>query len=191
MQAIAARRTGFDNDRLAIDFAATKFGLPWAPVEMLWSHWDLRDWIAGSGVVSGGRDAEPADLRRARAVRHLIVDALDPTVPEGHRCYDRARHQLNQLARGPRALVQFRAPNRIIRRGGVPEFFTELAVDTLDLLADATLGRRIRWCSAPGCRRIFLDRSPNGERRWCSRACNNRVSRARARERNPTQRRYG
>lgn len=88
-----------------------------------------------------------------------------------------ARRMNHEQLRRPGAVLELRG-NRVIRRGGFEEFLAEPATDALDLLSRPTELSRVRRCAANDCRLIFLDRSPTGRRRWCSKDCIDRRSSA-------------
>ena len=72
----------------------------------------------------------------------------------------------------------------------VGDAFASLLIPVVDSAADALiLGElaRVRRCADPRCRRVFLDATKNGRRRWCDMAaCGNRAKAARHRSKDRT-----
>ena len=163
----------------------------------------LLDWLRERRLLSGrGLAAEAARLRRdseesARRVErfHHLRSLLHAIAEE----VDKSGHPTG---------AQLRDLNHILRHGlhyhqierdpdGTRYTFAQVG-DRLDQ-ARATIASslaqflsddapsRLRTCANPGCRYLFIDRSPTGRRRWCDmRTCGNQAKvarhRARARE---------
>lgn len=165
----------------------------------------LLAWLRKRRLLSGrGLAAEEARLRRDQE--------------ESSRRVERFRHLREVLhaiagevgASGHPTTAQLRDLNQILRQGlhyhqlerdpdGTRYTFSQVG-DRLDqaraiiasslaqFLADDT-GSRLRVCANPGCRFLFIDRSPTGRRRWCDmRTCGNQAKVARHRARARTHR---
>ncbi len=190
------------SDELFVAFANTLQHEHGEPVEALPDTDALLAWLRRHELISDrGRVAEGARLRRDAA--------------EAERRMERFRHLrgvLHEIAgsvdrRGRPAKAQVRDLNHILRHGlhyhelhldtdGTRYAFAQVG-DRLDqaratiasslahFLADDDAAR-LRTCANPGCRFVFVDRSPTGRRRWCDmRTCGNqaKVARHRARAR--------
>lgn len=167
----------------------------------------LLTWLRANDLISD----------RARAVESGRLNHDDA---EAERRLDRFRHLrqlLHEIAgsvdrRGHPTRIQVRELNHILRHGlhyhelrlgsdGSHYTFAQVG-DRLDqaratiasslahFLADDDASR-LRTCANPGCRFVFIDRSPTGRRRWCNmRTCGNqaKVARHRARARTDASR---
>jgi predicted RNA-binding Zn ribbon-like protein len=190
------------SDELFVAFANTLEFERGDPVDELPDASALLGWLRDHDLISD----------RARAVEsgRLAHDRA-----EAERRMERFRH-LRQLLhdiagsvnrRGRPSRMQVRELNHILRHGlhyhelqlgddGTRYAFAQVG-DRLDqaratiasslahFLADDDASR-LRTCANPGCRFVFVDRSPAGRRRWCDmRTCGNqaKVARHRARAR--------
>jgi predicted RNA-binding Zn ribbon-like protein len=122
---------------------------------------DLRDLIRS--IAAEVTDTEQVSRSNVRALNHILRHGLH-------------YHQLEVspdgteygLARVGDRLDQARAT---------------IAGTFADFLAGRAVNR-LRICDNPGCREIFIDRSPTGRRRWCDmRTCGNQAKAARHRAR--------
>jgi predicted RNA-binding Zn ribbon-like protein len=162
-------------------------------------------------LVAWLRKARLLSERAASTERAALRD--DP--PEAARRMDRFGH-LRQLIRamaeelaadGEPSRAHVRELNHILRHGlhyhqlemnpdgtayglaRVGDRLDQARATIAGTLADfVATGRvdRLRICANPGCREVFVDRSPTGRRRWCDmRTCGNqaKVARHRARRR--------
>ena len=162
----------------------------------------LLAWLRERRLISGrGLATEAARLRRdpeetARRVerfhhlRHVLHAIAAEVTESGHPTSDQLR-DLNHILRHGLHYHQIeRDPD------GTRYTFAQVG-DRLDQ-ARATIASslaqfladdapsRLRVCANPGCRYLFIDRSPTGRRRWCDmRTCGNqaKVARHRARAR--------
>jgi predicted RNA-binding Zn ribbon-like protein len=176
------------------------------PVDAVPDITSLLAWLRDRRLVSGrGLATEAARLRRdpeetARRLerfRHLrqVLHAIAEEVTQnGHPTSDQLR-DLNHILRHGLHYHQIeRDPD------GTRYTFAQVG-DRLDQ-ARATIASslaqfladdapsRLRVCANPGCRYLFVDRSPTGRRRWCDmRTCGNqaKVARHRARARDLQQ----
>ncbi len=61
--------------------------------------------------------------------------------------------------------------------------WTAIAAQALATVIGTGIGDRLGTCAASDCQRVFLDRSRNGSRRFCTTTCQNRVKAAAFRQR--------
>lgn len=202
----------FVGDRLWLDFVNTDDVELGVRRDALRDFTTMLDWLVAAGVIDLDRRAavlrraeqQPAgataallDARRVRgALRALAerglanVDVRTEAVNEINRVLGRSAgtRRLEPLGDGQYA--------RSFVAGG--DAFAALMIPVVDDAADALINGelvRVRRCSDTRCRRVFLDGTKNGRRRWCDMAtCGNRAKAARHRAReNPlrTGRKYG
>jgi predicted RNA-binding Zn ribbon-like protein len=163
----------------------------------------MLEWLAAVGVIDHDRriaimrraEQQPAgasasllDARRVRsALRALAehgnssVDARTEAVAEINRVLGRSAgtRRLELSADG----VYTR--NFVAGGDAFAALMMPIVDDGADSLIAGELGR-VRSCSDPRCRRVFLDSTKNGRRRWCDMAtCGNRAKAARHRAREP------
>jgi len=172
------------------------------PVDSVPDMTSLLAWLRTQRLVSGrGLATEAAKLRRDpdetarrlerfRHLRQLLHAIAEEVTESGHPSGDQLR-DLNHILRHGLHYHQIeRDPD------GTRYTFAQVG-DRLDQ-ARATIASslaqfladdapsRLRVCANPGCRYLFVDRSPTGKRRWCDmRTCGNqaKVARHRARAR--------
>lgn len=202
----------FVGDRLWLDFVNTDDVELGVRRDALRDFTTMLDWLVAAGVIDLDRRAavlrraeqQPAgataallDARRVRgALRALAerglgnVDVRTEAVNEINRVLGRSAgtRRLEPLGDGHYA--------RSFVAGG--DAFAALMIPVVDDAADALINGeliRVRRCSDTRCRRVFLDGTKNGRRRWCDMAtCGNRAKAARHRAReNPLRpgRKYG
>lgn len=185
----------------ALDFANT---VGWhagdAPLESLGSYDDLLRWAEHAKVV----DRRQATRLRAAATRHprRAIAAL----ADARRVRELIYRAFTAVARGtapsPQDLTRLHEARILALTSGSPGWHDGLVVTTgasddllapvhglvlaaAELLKSPELGR-VRQCANDPCGWLFLDRSRNGSRRWCSSTdCGNehRVRQFRARHR--------
>ncbi|GHE85366.1 hypothetical protein GCM10017786_16700 [Amycolatopsis deserti] len=130
----------------------------------------LRWWAEAAGfpVVANGGVAE---VRALRETAHRVLEPL-ATGAEAADAEPLRRLIVDALARAEVASVvplEWRIPVH-----GTRDLPAALALETWRLLQFEDL-TRLRQCADGGCGWLFLDRSRNGSRRWCSSAdCGNR-----------------
>jgi predicted RNA-binding Zn ribbon-like protein len=119
-----------------------------------------------------------ADARELRALRTRLRTVFDTAAADPHG----AVSVLNDQLRAYRALP------RISDRHGAPHLHFEAAEDGLVhwLAVTALMGLvlfvcdghagRLGSCASAGCRRVFIDRSKNGSKTYCSDQCAHRES---------------
>ena len=163
----------------------------------------LLAWLRDRRMLSGrGLAAEAARLRRdqeeaarrverfhhLRTVLHAIAEEVDasghPSAPQLRDLNHILRHGLHyhQIERDPDGTRYTFA--QVGDR--LDQARATIASSLAQFLADDAPSR-LRVCANPGCRYLFIDRSPTGRRRWCDmRTCGNQAKvarhRARARE---------
>jgi predicted RNA-binding Zn ribbon-like protein len=151
---------------LALDFANTLEGARGEPPDKdhLTSYADLVTWTRRAGALPERARPRRGDLDRARKLRAAIYDVLA------------AQANGEQPPRGAlRSLLAVHAD--AVREGTLEDGawvwagahpdrpLWPIAVAAVDLLRSDRLAR-LKLCG--NCRWLFLDRSRNGSRRWCS-----------------------
>jgi predicted RNA-binding Zn ribbon-like protein len=156
----------FWGNDLALDFANTLEGARGEPPEKdhLTCYPDLVTWARRAGALPGRARPRPGDLDRGRELRAAIYDvfaavASGDAPPRGAVGSLLAVHadavREGTIAEGDWAWTGSH-PDRPL---------WPVAVAAVDLLRSDRLPR-LKMCG--NCRWLFLDRSRNGSRRWCS-----------------------
>lgn len=145
---------------------------------------DVILWAGRAGVLDR-RDAHALRsaaslLERVRRWRHIVYDVFAGLAVGG-------RVPRDALARFNDAFADTVGPSRVVYANGCYALETRAAPDPVGRLRD-TIGRaatalltspeaaRVRQCADTYCSWLFLDRSRNGSRRWCSMdLCGNRA----------------
>jgi predicted RNA-binding Zn ribbon-like protein len=154
------------------------------PIDLLVDREAAGAWLEARGL--GGAAAtriSDDDLAGLRALRSAIRAALVARIAGKSLDPDNLATMNAASAVGPRAPrltwaadgpeLEWASP----RPGtGVDVAAATIAADAIDLVS-SPLGDALRACEAQGCVRIFLQ--DHGRRRWCSRACGDRVRVAR------------
>ncbi|PCG82689.1 hypothetical protein CIB93_28505 [Streptomyces sp. WZ.A104] len=182
----------FDAGRICLDLVATGSagGAPGA-CEQLPDPEHLRGWLAAARLVPPGTalpvldDTWVARFHELRAVLDLLMEAQS-----GGPRADGALDRVNALAAGaPPGLRAVRAADGELVRAlsaapDCPGLLAVVARDAVDLLTDPVARAALRRCQGEDCRRLYLDTSRGGRRRWCSgEVCGNRERVARHRRR--------
>lgn len=189
-------------EELFISFANTLEFERGQPVDAVPDVTSLLAWLRERRLLSGrGLAAEAARLRRdgeessrrverfqhLRTVLHAIAEEVDqsghPTTAQLRDLNHILRHGLHyhQIERDPDGTRYTFA--QVGDR--LDQARATIASSLAQFLADDAPSR-LRVCANPGCRYLFIDRSPTGRRRWCDmRTCGNqaKVARHRARAR--------
>ena len=175
--------------RPAVDFVNTRRERWRRGVETLVTSGDLSTWLVRAGVMDATAPVSRAVLGQARELREAI-DALvvaqiagDPspgaaiTVVDDWLVFAGVRPQ---VVAGPEGVVLTeRAAADSPRRA-----LGMIAFDAAQMLGTAAQRSRVRICASETCSGRFFDRSPAGQRRWCSmRTCGNVTKARRHRER--------
>jgi predicted RNA-binding Zn ribbon-like protein len=187
---------------LFVDFANTLEYERGEPVDSLPDLDALLGWLRAHDLISDrGRATEGARLhrdegeaaRRMERFRHLrgLLHAVAETTTEaGHPTREQVR-ELNHILRHGLHFHELRmdddgARYAVAQVGDrLDQARASIASSLAHFLADDDASR-LRACANPGCRYVFVDRSPTGRRRWCNmRTCGNqaKVARHRARAR--------
>ncbi len=188
------------HDELFAEFANTLEYDRGVPVDALIDIDALLGWLRGHDLISNrARSSEMARLhrdpteadRRMERFRHLrgVLHAVAEQVSDGGRPSAGQLRDLNHILRHGLHYHQLRFDG-----DGARYDFAQVG-DRLDQ-ARATIASslahflaedapdRLRVCANPGCRYLFVDRSPGGRRRWCDmRTCGNQAKAARHRAR--------
>ena len=157
---------------------------PGRAVDRLADGQGLLRWADAAGLMEAGTaaqgareaDVAAAELRELRELLHRVLQpaALDAR-PDDAAVADLRRHLLAALGRDQvevDRLMPLRWEVAVRTVGDLP---TRLAVEAWDLLVREDV-RRLRQCRDDECGWLFLDRSRNGSRVWCSSAdCGNRA----------------
>src|SRR5262249_40395664 len=166
---------------LAIDLANT-----WDPYlqdpELLPDRASLQRFLTMHGInETAGREA----LRHCRALRERLRRILGAPTPT--ELVARLNVLLDEVAEGV-AIARRRdgrwsiVPAQPVR-ASLERRLAALAASELTELVTELGAERIRQCEAAPCIEVFVDRSRNGRRVYCSRRCANRVNSSRHRQR--------
>ena len=165
-----------------------------APRETLRSLSDLAGWLREASLLGEADDPGEDDLNAARRLRAAIDTLTFPgrngpigasgRVPTGRSAKSPpfttsgAVAVVNAMAAnapgGPRlAMGRDGRPVMVPPQPSVRAALGRIAVDAIELIGSDEL---LRICAADDCGLRFVDRSPSGNRQWCSmRRCGNRV----------------
>jgi predicted RNA-binding Zn ribbon-like protein len=137
----------------------------------------LRDWLVGSGLATGGLSVTQAELERATTLREALRaillahnDETDPPVP--------AYRTLDEVARRARLGLRFDEPGTAALQpgaGGVDGALGRLLAIVHRAIADGTW-TRLKACREPTCEWAFYDCTKNRSGTWCTMdVCGNRA----------------
>jgi predicted RNA-binding Zn ribbon-like protein len=190
-----------EGGHLALDFVNTVGGLrdepPTPEEELLDDYEDVPTWCARLGLISerqagslraaARRDpaAARAGLRAALELRELLDGVFRP-LTEGHTPPRELLERLRDAERDALASARLTpTPGGIEWSWPAPRDLTDplhpIVHAAIELLTDGPL-ERLKTCA--NCRWIFLDRSRNHSRRWCSMdECGTQIKQARFVER--------
>ena len=152
----------FWGNHLALDFANTLEGPPGEPPEKdhLHTYADLVTWARRAGMLPEGARPRGDDLGRTRELRAAIAQVFSapepPSAPLRTLLEIHGEAVIHGTIRGGDWVWAGRHPDRPL---------WPIAVAAVDLLRSDELAR-VKRCD--GCCWLFLDRSRNGSRRWCS-----------------------
>ncbi|HTZ44604.1 MAG TPA: CGNR zinc finger domain-containing protein [Jatrophihabitans sp.] len=172
-----ARRHG---QPTSLDFIATYLSRGLLEIETVRAGADLVEWVRRAGIVHDLTKVDAAELTRTRELREALHAGVCWAV-EGHPLRTWELTAINDAAAGATPRLRL-GPREVHRSGGLPAVLGHLAHDLLDLLGSPD-HTRLRWCGSVECRRPVLDRSHDGRRRWCGKACRDRASALGYRER--------
>ena len=152
---------------LALDFANTLEAVGGSPIrDHLHTPSDLITWAHRAGALpAGARPTKPRDLDAARALR-AAIHAVFAAVASGDE--PPARPLTALLAAHATAIGEGRlAPGEPYTwTWARPDPLWPVALAAVDLLRSP--GRLVRVKRCAQCSWLFVDRSRNGSRRWCS-----------------------
>ena len=142
---------------------------------------DVRRWAAGAGLPSASvTPLKVSDLKAIRAGREALYAAFRPLAfgfPADASALDALNRRLGVLARHRRlAWHEDGAAWRVASSApAVARFLAPILDNGMALLTEGEASR-VKRCEDPHCGWLFLDRSSQGRRRWCSMAdCGNRA----------------
>lgn len=165
----------WDGGRPSLDLLNTVRDRPRSARETLCCPADLAVWLRESNLLGDASDPGEQDLNAARRLR----DAIDTlTFPSSRTGAQAAVAVVNATAehapQGPRlTLDPGGRPVVVPPRPSVAAALGRIALDAIELLSGDEL---LRVCAADECGIRFVDRSPSGNRQWCSmRRCGNRT----------------
>ena len=148
-----ARQADLIDDAAAAALGAKAAAQPEAAWLVLTRARSWREALYRTGAaLAAGHSPDAADtaLVNAKAFALIARTRLDPTPHGARRRWNRRPDDLNRV-------------------------LWPLAWAAVDLLSGGEL-LRLRECGNPDCHRLFVDRSRNGLRRWCTmRGCGNRM----------------
>ena len=170
-----------ERSSLAIDLANT-----WDPYlddpELLPDRAALHRFLKAHSI---DQPAGKESLRRCRALRERLRDIFGAPTPT--ELVERLNLLLDEIGEGAE-FVRLRdgrwsfLPRQPVR-ASLDKTLAALAARELTHLVTRVGPERIRQCGAAPCIEVFVDRSRNGRRVYCSRRCANRVNALRHRRR--------
>jgi predicted RNA-binding Zn ribbon-like protein len=157
-----------------------------APFERLRDTATLKRFLEAHGLRAEARRATIRDLARVRAVRDAMRESFDAQDEEA------AVTRLNRVLERSRATPQLsRAGDgwQVRWVGGVVDVVASTAAMSLLEAIREDGWERFGTCAGAPCCCVFVDRSKNRSRRFCSDLCADRVAQAALRARRRGQRR--
>jgi predicted RNA-binding Zn ribbon-like protein len=193
----------FVGDRLWLDFVNTDDIELGVRRDAMKDFGTMLEWLSAVNVIDHERrvavlrraEQQPAGATAALLDARRIRSALRALAEHGALAADARTEAVAEINRvlgrsaGTRRLEL--SPDGVYSRNFVAggDAFAALMMPIVDDAADALIAgelNRVRCCSDPRCRRVFLDSTKNGRRRWCDMAtCGNRAKAARHRAREP------
>ncbi|HEX6207994.1 MAG TPA: CGNR zinc finger domain-containing protein [Actinomycetota bacterium] len=152
----------------------------------------LRGWLVQRGLLGGDHPVTEADLGRALAVREAIRGLAERNNPGAGTPPDaEPLETLNRLAGGSRLVLSF-GPEGDARLEsvdeGVPGALGRILAAVFLAMTDGRW-ERFKACARDSCRWVYVDRSRNRSRTWCSMdVCGNREKARAFRERRKAKR---
>ncbi|MEE1796656.1 CGNR zinc finger domain-containing protein [Streptomyces sp. BE308] len=187
---MGANRWRFDSGRLCLDLVATGYTTSGVG-EQLAGPERLAEWLVAARLVPEGTALTALDgtwVTRFQQLRAGIDRLL--TAELAGRGADAALARVNALAAGaPPGVRAVRSSGGTLVRKlsaepGCGALLAAVARDAVELLTDPAARATLRRCEGDACRRLYLDTSRGGRRRWCSsEVCGNRERVARHRRR--------
>jgi putative stress-induced transcription regulator/CGNR zinc finger protein len=184
----------WDGGRSSLDLLNTVRDRSRRARETLRGPADLAAWLREASLLGDASDPGEDDLNAARRLRAAIdtltfpPDPPDPPDPAEHRAGPQAAKAL-EAAKDAVAVVNAAAAHAplgprlalsgdghafvVPPRPSVAAALGRIALDAIELLGG---DEQLRVCAADDCGIRFVDRSPSGNRQWCSmRRCGNRL----------------
>ena len=166
---------------IALALVNTELSPRGRPLDLLADVPALVSWLRARGLPA--TQASVDDLAAVRALRTAIRAVFAARVA-GERPLHGPLAELNHAAERapgwPRLVWGTGGPRRQTTRSSdsraLEVALASLAENAIETLLGAS-GERLRACEAHGCTRLFIQ--DHGRRRWCSRACGDRVRFAR------------
>jgi len=163
----------WDGGRPCLDLINTLRDRKTGHRELLRGPDELAEWLDGAGLLTPPLAVTDAHVEVARALR----DAVDRLVLGEVRQSDvELVNEVAAVTPAPRRLA-VEAENRLVVRAGIEHDpvavgIGRVAADAIELLAGRSA---IKICASADCGVRFEDRSPAGNRQWCSMSrCGNR-----------------
>jgi predicted RNA-binding Zn ribbon-like protein len=162
----------WDGGRPCLDLINTMRDRKTGPRELLREPGDLAEWLRGAGLVDGPARVSEDHLELAIGLREaadrLVLGQVRKSDVDMVNAVAAARPAPRRLAIARGALVVRDAmPDDPVAVG-----MGRVASDVIELLAGRS---RVKICASAGCGLRFEDRSPAGNRQWCSMSrCGNR-----------------
>lgn len=169
-----------DGGRVCLDFVNTLRDRKLRARETVASADELRRWLVWAGVLSG--EAIDVDLEAAYRLRDAVDQGLLAVAGGGLPGHDDLDLLNKAAALAPSASIALVIVNGRLEPRQAPRTAATaagalglVAADALELMISPEI-RRVRICGADDCGLRFVDRSPAGNRRWCSMTrCGNRM----------------
>jgi predicted RNA-binding Zn ribbon-like protein len=151
-----------------LDFLATARLRRGEITDSLQTSDDLKQWLRGPDLPLPAGGITPDDLSTARELRTAIDNVARALKSHGPAPQDVRR--INVAAQHPTPVFLLKANGREQSSVAQPDLASTLSVIARDAIALFTRGDlgRLHECARPGCQTLFFDRSPTGQRRWCS-----------------------
>lgn len=177
----------FVGGRIALDFVNTEGMADGALVDRVPTDLAVSRWARAAGLpvkLEGDAATRHADVGTLRGAAREVFESLLAERPPA----EVSLATINRVLAWPRPAPRLRARDggfaRVPRPLDVPGVLQAVAEDVAELLCGDDR-ERIRGCEHDDCVLLFVDRSRQGGRRWCSmKLCGNRAKAAAHRRRN-------
>jgi predicted RNA-binding Zn ribbon-like protein len=175
--------------RWSLDFVNTVRRRSRGGVELLVTPEDLAAWLVAAGVVAEPPEVDRRLLAEAVGLRAAMTEAFERALlgeAPGPGPMATLNHWLGELPAPALRAELHDGSIRLVERprpDAAPPALAQVALDAARALGEEER-RRLRVCASERCAVLFFDRSPAGDRRWCSmKACGNRAKVSAHRER--------
>ena len=179
MAKFSSKDWSWEGGRPAIDLLNTLRDRKRTPRELLVAPSDLAEWLIEARLLAPTVRTAERHLERARALRDAIdrltlaaasKGAIDARDVDTLNAFARVRPSAPALAIGNDGALEAQTPDE---KDPVSVAFGKIAADAIDLVTSQPEALRI--CASATCGLRFEDRSPAGNRQWCSmKRCGNR-----------------